>query len=317
MTAEPIFYSASENFVFKRCRRRWFLQHVLRKTARGGDAASGALWVGTLVHAAMEGMRGAQRDKAKWELVRLTAISQLDLLVDERIEDGWAVDEKDVDLARVMVEGYLDWYEDEGIGALEDVVAVEQELSLRLSNGVVYRGKLDAVTRQRKSGSLRVVDTKTVQSLVDPTLGLQMSEQLMGYVMLAKEHYGEHVDGAEYSMLRKVKRTATAKPPFYGRHEALYGRAEMEAFRHRLNEVTNEALMLREQLAHLWSAGLPERAAAVAYPSPDIDCSWRCPFVAECELMNDPGSRWIEAVLTLPDGDPYERYAETETETTT
>lgn len=315
MQPETIYYSQSENAVFKRCRRRWFLENVLRKTARDGEG-SGALFVGTLVHVGMEAMRRAQMMELPWEKVQYEALRAIAERVEFDSAAGVVVDLKDVELALLMVEGYLDWYEDEGLGGQEEVVAVEQELSMELPNGVVYRGKIDAVVRRRDSGMLRVVDTKTVQSLIDPTLRLQMSEQLMGYVLLCEKHYGERFDGAEYSMLRKVKRSATAKPPFYGREVVRYGRVELEAFARRLQNVTDDAVDLRERLAHLWERGLPERAANLAYPSPDMDCSWRCPFTAQCELMNDPGSRWTEAVLQLDDHEPYARYGAGETETT-
>lgn len=204
-----------------------------------------------------------------------------------------------------MLEGYFDWLLDEGADSTYQTLAVEGKLSMMLPNGVEYIGKYDTLIRDLVTGFLRVVDTKTVQSLKNPTFKLQTDEQILGYVALMRASTEEHVDGAMYNMLRKVLRTPTANPPFYDRHDIRFNKAEIETFLARLVEVTNAMVRLDARLRECDT--IAERAI-VAYPTPTDDCSWRCNFFSVCPMFND-GSRVEDALVEqYVKFDPYDRY---------
>jgi hypothetical protein len=50
------------------------------------------------------------------------------------------------------------------------------------------------------------------------------------------------------------------------------------------------------------------------YPRPSRDCSWKCPFLAVCPIMDDSKPETWNALLEAHyvKTDPYERYTEDE-----
>lgn len=306
--------SNSEVQVFKRCRREWWLTHFEHLTPAAFKEGQSPLWLGTLVHLGMEAFEFARLNDSSHAAASVLAIQAVELAANPPLDTvdipTRSTDPKDLRLALTMLDGYFDWLLDEGMDSTYVTISVEGRLDMTLPNGVVYVGKYDALIRDLVTGFLRIVDTKTVQSLKSPTFKLQTDEQILGYVALLQAHIErdgstDHVDGAMYNMLRKVLRTATANPPFYGRHDIHYNRAEIATFLARLVEVTNEMMRLDQRLRECDT--IAERAI-VAYPTPTDDCSWRCNFFSVCSMFND-GSRVEDALVTqYVKFNPYDRY---------
>jgi len=317
--------SNSEVATFKRCRRKWWLAHSLRVTPNGGAAGGqGPLWIGTLVHvghdARFKALRWGATDAQSIKLSDRAIVSH----VHKYFKRGWQFDPKEVELARIMLEGYWDWEAEEGGLAEFEVLDTEREMSMEITlpSGeiIVYLGKADVIARNRITRFLWIIDKKTVGSLLDPTFGLQRNEQMIGYMILLTENplplemRGDeanalHVEGAMFSMLRKVKRTGTAKPPFYARAEVRFNRTERENYITRLTYALEDIMTLRDKVEPFNVPGKIATAAQIAYPTPMESCSWDCPYVNICDMFND-GSR-VEDVLIeeFEPIDPLERYA--------
>lgn len=131
-----------------------------------------------------------------------------------------------------------------------------------------------------------------------------MDEQLMLYFLLEmlKKEENERCDGAVFNMLKKVKRSATARPPFYERLEVHFNKNTMDAFWLRLHGTVQDMLSTRAAL----DAGHDHHL--VAYPSPTRDCTWKCQFFAVCPMFDDGSAaeEMLEAFYTP--ADPYARY---------
>lgn len=295
-------YSNSEVQTFKRCHRKWWLTYVLRLKAKG-EGGSGALWIGTMIDKMVSRYYEELGDENQtvagaWQ----AALAQLQITVDEAISAGLVVDPLETELAYRMIEGYAEWLMEEGVDSHHVTVSVQEEMAIAVGP-YHFIAKLDSLVRSEMTGRLWVVDTKTVGSLKDPQFGLDQNEQMLSYIIVASEKYGEDIEGGLFNMLRKVKRTSTAKPPFYGREEVRFNSKQRASFKLRLRIVLDDI----DELEHRTTRRSLELASAMAYPTPKSDCSWDCQFQTICPMFDD-GSRveaaiaeWFEVV-----DDPYD-----------
>lgn len=253
----------SELTTFMRCPRKHDLMYVQGWTSPG---TSSALEIGTWVH---EGLRALY-----------TGGDPMDAMM-ERIyadtgEDPAEVVNPDRDLALIMVQGYLEWLEETGEDAYMTPELVEQKLSHVLEipgfGPVEVHGTVDWTARDGL-GRLFLVDHKTVAAFgILADRRLQLNFQLLTYSWLLWRATGERPDGVMLNMLRKVKRTAQAKPPFYAREVVGFNPKQLEAFEEQLTEVIRRML---------------DSEGRVAYAVPDQDCNWKCPFLQVCPLLDD------------------------------
>lgn len=306
--------SNSEVQAFKRCKRKWWLawyRHLRLKR----EHPVGARAIGTWVHLALAQWyvpEGITRTDPRESLERVlldvnTAVHQHAAMMAENADDGGFAAEslmqafkKDADLARAMVEGYVQWLAETGADSDLTVIASEQMIAAEFNQvshtePVHIVGKLDVRVRRNMDDARMFMDHKTVASIDKAQRGLHMNEQMLQYLLLERLQpgtaaEGEFVGGALYNMLRKVKRTANAKPPFYQRVEV----------RHTEMEITSYVNHLRHWLTHMLAS---ERSLnngddhqMVVPPTPAADCSWSCDFYAVCPMFDD-GSR-AEDMLT-------------------
>jgi hypothetical protein len=135
-----------------------------------------------------------------------------------------------------------------------------------------------------------------------------MNEQILTYMILeaAQNKEGERCEGGIFTMLKKVKRTANAKPPFYEQMEVRHNQFALRTFWNRLHGTVADMMKTRK--------ALDEGAEVhyVAYPRPSRDCKWKCQFFAVCPLFDD-GSAAEQAITELyMVDDPYAYYKTTE-----
>lgn len=132
------------------------------------------------------------------------------------------------------------------------------------------------------------------------------SEQLRHYTLLERILYPEDkLDGGIYNVLKKVKRTGTAKPPFYERVEVRFSKKDIDSFWIRLTGTVRDIMRTRDEL----DAGVDDRF--VAYPTQKMgwECG-TCPFFQMCAMMDD-GSDYEEYVKDhFVQIDPNARYNE-------
>ena len=293
--------SNSEIQTFKDCRRKWWLSYYRRMQPKSKNF-TGPLALGTRIHGALE-------DYYANGIPLLDAHSALvakdRALMEEDFRSTDSLD-SEAELGRIMLEGYLEWVEDEGIDAELDIISSEEKISVPILDGTVeLQGKLDMRVRRKIDGARMFRDWKTVGgSLSDFANLLPMNEQNLTYMLLEMLKEGEEnrSDGGIFTMLKKVKRTAAAKPPFYEQVEVRHNIFTLRSFWDRIHGTIVDMMRVR--------TALDEGAShtSVAYPSPSRDCSWKCQFASICTMFDDGSS--AEQALTdiFEEADPYAYY---------
>lgn len=294
--------SNSEIQTYKDCKRKWMLSSYLGLKLKQ-HTVTGPLALGTRIHAALEAYYTNGEDLLQAHSALLDADRQA-LLLDLR--DITEL-ENEGELGRIMLEGYIEWLEETGADSGWEIVSAERIVSAPLMEGAVeLRGKLDMRVRRLADDVLLFVDHKTTANFSDLTRTAYMDEQFLTYhmlEMLSPTEDGSRCDGGVYNMLKKVKRSGTARPPFYERLEVRHNRQMLYSFWSRIHGEIVDMMRLRAQL----DAGADHKQ--VAYPRPSRDCSWKCPFFAVCPLIDD-GSAAEQMLDDLYEQhDPNERYA--------
>lgn len=301
----PLVITQSTVKDFQRCKRRWWVRHV-RRLARP-DTYSSPSDVGNMVHDAL----------AEWYAGRLPdPVAHVHAFAEEQIAlhpEHAAEIQKDEDLAAVMVEGYLEHLQESGVDYHLASVEPEREVEVELApasggwGAIFLRAKLDGLVVMRDKWKA-ILEHKTVQNFTDLPAIARMDRQLLTYELillmeeLARGVKKPKVVGAVLNMLRKVKRTARANPPFYERHEEQHNVEQLRNHWKHLVGVGREMQELERRLAE------GEDHHMVVPPNPTTTCRWDCEFFAVCPLFDDGSD--VEYVLETEyeDSDPLERY---------
>lgn len=297
-----ILLSSSELSAFKRCRRRWWFQYW-RGLEPAVEKPGGALQLGTRIHLAL----------AEFYTSGKNPVDVFDQLVAAERERYGEMEyppdltefDEDHQLGRIMLDGYLEWLAETGADEDYEVVGVEQQIAVPLINGdVTFKGKLDIRVRRKSDGRRSFRDWKTTGSIQELSQTLAMNEQMLSYMLLERllDPEDAWIESGLFDMLRKVKRTARAKPPFYAREEAYHSDVELRNYWKRLHGTIIDIMRMR---ARLTEGGDP---MVVCYPTPTRDCAWDCAYVSACLLTDDSSN--LEGLLesAFKVGDPYRRY---------
>jgi len=304
--------SNSQLRTFKRCRRKYWLAFV-RRLHPIRFPFTGPRQLGTRVHGALQAYYDVTTD---WAHGRDRAIAYLESLRDQelaKVEEGGDLGAilKEHDLAVAMVEGYAAWAVEEGVDVGLTPVAAEQLVRTPSPvPGVDLMGKLDLVVRKESDGAEGFIDYKTVGDLQSPLKHLGMDEQFRMYALMQRliaASLGQSpVRFHIYRMLKKSKRTARAKPPFFADYEVYISDPELRAMWDRLfGELTDLLDFERRIEAH------PERHRSIAYPTPTRDCSWECDFYMVCPMFDDDRADPEHVlVMNYEEGDPHAHYGD-------
>lgn len=297
---DAIQISNSEIQTFKSCRRRWYLSYYRRLKPKSKDY-TGPLALGSRVHRALELFysTGEQLGDVWADLVatdrELVAAAGRDLTDFDN----------EADLGRIMLEGYLEWTAEEGIDSDIDVISSEQKLTAPLLDGrVELIAKIDQRIARKSDGVRLFRDFKTSAGFGDVTQTAHLNEQLLTYMLIESLQLDQdqRCDGGVFVMLRKVKRTANARPPFYDYIEVRHNIFAMRNFWSRINGELQDMVNVRDAL----DAGVDHQV--VAYPRPSRDCTWICPFFSICDMFDD-GSAVEQAIYDQYEvGSPYAYY---------
>jgi CRISPR/Cas system-associated exonuclease Cas4 (RecB family) len=303
MTTEPIRISNSEIQTFKDCRRRWWLTYYRRLKPKMQNF-TGALALGSRIHEALDQYYSSGMERDLLEIHAELIKADMKLLTDLG-RDSTEL-ESEAELGRVMLEGYLEWVELEGIDAELEMISTEEIIERPMLDGkVTLQGKIDMRVRRKIDGVRMFRDFKTVGgSFADFGSTAQMNEQVLTYMTLeeAQNQNGERSEGGIFTMLRKVKRGAYAKPPFYDQIEVRHNRFALRSFYQRLEGVLEDMMRVRE--------GLDEGVShlKLAYPKPSRDCKWKCQFFAICPLIDDGSAAEAAISDAFESSDPYGYY---------
>ncbi len=293
--------SNSEIQTFKECRRKWWLVYYRRMQPKS-RSFTGPLALGSRIHEALDQYYalGTPLLKAHSDLVKDDRA-----LMDADFRDTTGLD-TEAELGRIMLEGYLQWIAEEGIDSELEIVSTEEKISVPLFNGdVELQGKLDMRVRRKIDGVRMFRDFKTVGgSLSDFADLAPMNEQVLTYMLLEsqKEDETSRSEGGIFTMLKKVKRTASAKPPFYDQVEVRHNIFTLRSFWNRIHGVIMDLMRVRKALDD------GESHSLVAYPTPTRDCKWKCQFFTICTMFDDGSSAEQALSEMFEESDPYAYY---------
>lgn len=307
--------SNSEIFTFGRCPRFWLLKYYFGYTP-DSEEVTGSRILGVRVHAALEGYYGYQLDP----LAVLHLLYQFELEASPEYEAELVTER---DLASAMVEGYIEWLAQTGADAGLTVMGTESEVIVPLPTieGVNLRAKLDRVVLDEATGLLSFVDDKTAGSFERHEI-LMLDPQFRFYSLVqklaAREVPGSpRVLGGIVNTLRRVKRSERAKPPFFQRDPFRYNEQMINATLMKVTGVAKKIVAARQALDWIYTEGRGDLMLLEAYQSEHLapvpiltDCSWRCPFVSLCPMMDD-GSDWVGSLTRsghFKQEDPYAYY---------
>ena len=290
--------SNSEIQEFKLCRRKWHLHYV--RGLRKAESPVGALALGTAVHEALS-------TYYKEDGTIQSATATLDSLYQDKLDafpDEFDKIQKDYRLAVVMVQGYVQWVEEEGVDAKFTIVESEQEIEaeITLPSGitVVVLGKRDLIGQDEHERNF-FLDFKTCQTLADSLLDL--NEQLLTYALLYKLNNPEDMPQyAVWRMLRKVLRSASAKPPFYAEEQIELSDRVLRHFYTRLCGTLEDMARVKLGIA---DGGDPQ---FLCYPTASARCSWGCDFRVGCPMVDR--DEYVEDYIKdkYEIHNPYQRY---------
>lgn len=301
--------SNSEIQTFKRCKRKWWLAYYRELKLKTPDV-TGPRALGTRIHLALSAFYSMEQVDPM-EVLESTIEYDRKVLGEGNDIEALADLEKEADLARAMLEGYLQWIAETGADEGLEVIGNEEIVEVPFTEGVVLVGKMDIRIRRLIDHARLFLDHKTVPNFTAPTKTLHLDEQMLFYHLLEYLSFlqdgvpadeVEYAAGGIYNMLRKVKRTVNANPPFYARVEVRHNIHELRSFYIR---VFGEVAAIMELRATLDGGAEPRQ---VAYPTPKGDCSWDCDFIAVCPMFDD-GSAAEELLESYYEhGDPHEHY---------
>ena len=298
---EPLRISNSEIQTYKDCKRRWWLSYYRRLQPKTKNF-TGALALGSRVHEALDMYYSKEIPLLEAHAQLVAADKQL---LESEFRDTYDLD-SEAELGRIMLEGYLQWVEENGIDAELEMISTEEIIEMPLlDNRVILQGKIDMRVRRKADGVRMFRDFKTVGgSFTDFASMAHMNEQILTYMMLetAQNKEGERSEGGIFTMLKKVKRSANAKPPFYEQMEVRHNVFALRSFWQRIHGTLTDMLHSRDLL----DAGGDHRF--VVYPSPSRDCKWKCSFFSICPMFDDGSAAEAAIEDAFQSSDPYAYY---------
>jgi hypothetical protein len=306
--------SNSEMKVWRRCRRQWYLSHHRRLKKRVGDNPGSALSVGNLVHDAL----AAYYDPTSPVDPVGYASAALDIAIEEHPSEETAL-RKEHELVDAMLKGYLEWLTETGEDSNLRITGSEQTVRVPLrradgsETGVVLLSKLDAPVERISDGQKLALEHKTTGDLDAPLIGYRIDSQFLTEHLARFLHDIEQgatpeeaynaCSGILVNLLKKVKRTAKAKPPFYARIDVPHNIHELRNHWKHVVQVAAEIADAERRL----NEGEDHHFVAPPTSIPDR-CKWDCEFFRVCPLADD-GSDFEGALNAIyEERDPLERY---------
>lgn len=324
------YYTNSELGTFRDCPRRWYIQHYLKR-ARKREYLNENTEIGNGVHFAVaEHYNSGLQSDIVADVVLYFARLREEQALGENPSDGEiAIVEANLETidkaeayAKIMVEGYVQWLEEEGEDSYLQFISAEEEVAVEFpSDGLPKDGiekpfllaKLDARFIDERTGARVFMDHKSVQNFVEREKWAHLDPQFLFYSLIdylqnladaASPDEVPWTDGGIINMLRRVKRTARSTPPFYKRF----------IVRHSIIELRNYYVRVAGEIARIQDTELKLDAGLqhqlVAPPHPSRDCDWKCPYMQLCAMMDDGSDvdGYMETALVIRD--PLARYEE-------
>lgn len=209
--------------------------------------------------------------------------------------------EKDKELVLAMVKGYDTWAEETGVDDPYETIDVEQSYFVRIPGlpaGIPVR--MDLVQRDKRDGSLRVVDFKTARYVPKDFTKFQLAEQNGNYQLAALAIYNERPTELGYRFLRKIIPSGRSKGPYFHEEPILLTKAELNYRVDTLRKIQAERFD-------------PDKEV---YAQPDNCCgSWKNDWRNPCMLVHsgyDPEDALEASPGYEKQEDVYDRYDDLE-----
>lgn len=303
---EPLRVTNSGMKEYMEDKRKWMLNSLFGFKKRD-ESPVGPLALGSRVHSALEKLY-TDGDGLLEEYARLAEIDRELFMASP---DGFWTDKVDafnseVEMGRIMLEGYQEWAEEEGLDADITVEAVEKSVSALIKDGrVLLMGKQDLTIQDHMDDTRVIRDFKTALNMSDFDKISHIDSQLPFYQYVETlAEPGVRLDGGQYVVLRKVKRTARSKPPYYGVWRLRTNDHQLESIRLKVDGISEEMLETRDRIL----SGEDHRR--VAFANPTRDTSWKNPYYNLYPLMDD-GSDYIRMLQNeYEQVNPLARYGE-------
>ena len=270
----------SELTLFMRCQRSWMLSYYrqlqpdwkLRTEPKVYD-------VGNFVHAGVGGyyLGDHDLDRGLEDMGQLRDETYAKLNPDSNMRT-W---DKTYEMAERMLFAYTHWVEDNGLDVGEETFAVEERLSLNLGTIKGYtvhlHGQPDRIVRT--PSGLVVEDWKTGPT--ERPFLLEGDWQLLNYVMMAQETYGEPVLGARHRRMKRSMHTARSKSQQFAQHPVSFSQDRLAT--HREHVMVQVNLMVDKTIS--LNEGIDPVTGAT--PNRNSNCNWDCAFTNVCPQMDD------------------------------
>lgn len=303
---EPLRLTNSGMKEFMEDKRKWMLNSIFGFKKKG-EAPVGPLALGSRVHSALEYLY-LNGDGLLGEYARLAEVDR-DLFMES--PDGYWTEKVDafnseVELGRIMLEGYQEWAEEEGLDADITVEAVEKSVSATIKDGrVLLMSKQDLTILDHMDDTRVIRDFKTAQNMSDYDKIAPIDTQLPFYQYVESlADPSAELDGGQFVVLRKVKRSARSKPPFYQVWRTRANQHAMESMALKVDGLADEMLNTRDRIL----AGEDHRR--IAPSNPTRDTSWKNQYYSLYPMMDD-GSDYIRMLGDLFEQvNPLARYGE-------
>jgi len=301
-------FTNSELTTWRRCRRKWWLAHW-RKLAPKTQHLNLNRETGTIVHDVL-----AHAYNNAWEIDIKAAVAYSTYAMQENAHDPECeicikTTNEITELSILMVEGYKQWLAEEGADSDYEFIAQEEAVSY-VPEGwpwdVELLGLIDSKFKRISDSASLFRDHKTVQNFTDLPKTAHLDTQFKFYHMLERATSKERTDGIELNMLKRVKRTSRAKPPFYKRHEVRHDDSTMESFWYQVFETVSDIMKTEDRLSRANTEGKPEN---FMYPTPTKDCSWDCDFFPVCPMFDSGEDAEDFLATAYIEIDPLVRYA--------
>ena len=280
------FYTNSELRLWQRCPRKWMLGQHRGLVRAGANEFNKPLSLGTRVHDALEVYYSPTDSTDPLVWLDSSLRSDLEICPEDQHEDI----RKEVELARIMLEGYVEWLEETGADQGLTVLEAERARYARLEpdKDRFLLAKLDARVSHDVFGERISIDHKTTASLDALLPELRLNTQALTQHLIEKlinAESGSDPDarptGTLFNFLKKVKRTSRAKPPFYSREFARHTDSEL---RNHWRHIVALADQIEDAERRLESG---EDHHLVAPPCPTSSCRWECSFFHLCPMMDN------------------------------
>jgi hypothetical protein len=269
----------SEGSTWRECRLKWYLTFILGFNSTGVNPN---FWLGNLVHYVLsEWYLGRTTDPAHlfWELAeaslqelqeaKVDLAGELIMLENIEVLTKWAR------VGTAMIEGYQEWdAEHRDFDVLDSELSYYLDLEDDDGRPFTLAGRIDLLTEN--SDGIRVVDFKTAADFrAEKTV--DQDPQFRRYpwmVRAAHPEWAGEIAGSAWFALRKIEPSGRSKPPYFKRVLIdINSEGEWEQVGVELHAEATALLSTEERLAER-----PDLLRNLIYPSPTVDCSWKCDY---------------------------------------